>query len=89
MDKQKLREQLEELHAELLQVESVDDNDRDLLQRLTQDVQLILEREDHQTEHYGHLSDRLAEAIAQLEASHPKTTTMMREAMARLALLGI
>ena len=46
MDKEQLRAQLEQLHAELQQVGSVDDNDRETLQKLARDIQGLLERED-------------------------------------------
>lgn len=88
MDKQKLRAQLEELHAELQRVESFNDDDRTMLQRLAKDVREILEREDDH-EHYGHLSDRLREAIAQIEASHPAATRLMRQVIDQLAYMGI
>lgn len=89
MDKQTLRGQLEELHAELQQVESLDVNEREMLQNLARDVQEALRREDDSTQHYSSLGDRLREVIAQVEASHPQTTLLMRQVIDQLAYLGI
>jgi hypothetical protein len=89
MDTQKLREQLEELHAELQRGESLNDDDRKLLQNLANDVRDALARGDEQTEHYGGLSERLKEALAQVEASHPNATLLMRQVIDQLAFMGI
>ena len=89
MDKQTLRGRLEELHAELQQVESVDVNERELLQNLASDVQEVLRREDDRPQHYSGLGARLKEAVAQLEASHPRATLLMREVIDQLAFMGI
>ena len=89
MDKQTLREQLRELHAELQQVESLDGNEREMLQSLATDVQEILRREDDRTQHYSSLGDRLREVVAQVEASHPRATMLMRQVIDQLAYLGI
>lgn len=89
MDKNKLHGQLEELHAELQQVESVDDSDREMLERLTNDIRDVLERKDDQGEHYNQLSGRLREAMARLEASHPKATRLMTQVIDHLSYMGI
>ena len=89
MDKQSLRGQLAELHAELQQVESLDVNEREMLQNLARDVQEALSREDDSTQHYSSLGDRLREAVAQVEASHSRATLLMRQVIDQLAYLGI
>jgi hypothetical protein len=89
MDKQTLRAQLQELHAELQQVESLDVNEREMLQNLARDVQDILRREDDRTQHYSSLGDQLREVVAQVEASHPRVTMLMRQVIDHLAYLGI
>ena len=89
MDKQNLRRHLEQLHAELQQVESPNSNDREMLQKLAVDIRKILERKESQTHHYGGLSERMTEAIAQLEASHPKATLLMRQVIDQLAYMGV
>jgi phosphoglycerate-specific signal transduction histidine kinase len=89
MDKQKLREQLQELHAELQQVESLDVSERETLQGLANDVREILRRGDDRTQHYSSLGDQLREVVAQVEASHPRVTMLMRQVIDQLAYLGI
>jgi hypothetical protein len=89
MDKQTLRRQLQELHAELQQVESLDVNEREMLQNLATDVQEILRREDDRIQHYSSLGDQLREAVAQVEASHPRATLLMRQVIDQLAYMGI
>ncbi|MCM3869542.1 MAG: DUF4404 family protein [Pyrinomonadaceae bacterium] len=89
MDKQTLRAQLKELHAELQQVESLDVNEREMLENLARDVQEILHRDDDRTQHYSSLGDQLKEVVAQVEASHPRATLLMRQVIDQLAYLGI
>jgi peptidoglycan hydrolase CwlO-like protein len=89
MDKQQLREQLEKLHAELQDVESLNDKDRALLQNLASDVREVLNREDEHTEHYNSLGERLKETVAEIEASHPRITLLMRQIIDQLAFMGI
>jgi hypothetical protein len=89
MDKQKLREQLQELHAELQQVDSLDVTERELLQNLARDVHEILQKEDDRTQHYSSLGEQLREVVAQVEASHPRVTLLMRQVIDQLAYLGI
>lgn len=89
MDKEQLRGQLEQLHAELQKVESLDAHERELLLNLARDVQDLLDREGDDTEPYRGLGGRLSEAVAQLEAAHPRTTMLMRQVIDQLAYLGI
>jgi len=89
MDKQQLKGHLEELHAELQQVDSPDADQREILQSVARDVKEVLAKEGDQPQHYSGLSERLSEAVAQLEASHPRTTILMRQVIDKLAYLGI
>jgi hypothetical protein len=89
MDKQQLREQLEQLHAELQQVDVLDDNEREMLQRLTRDIKEVLERKEEHPQHYSGLGERLKESVAQLEATHPRTTMLMQQVIDQLAFMGI
>ena len=89
MDKHQLREQLERLHAELAQVRTLDRTEAEMLQHLAEDIQEVLEREENHPQHYRGLGDRLKEGVARLEASHPRATEAMRQAIDQLAYLGI
>jgi Domain of unknown function (DUF4404) len=89
MDKQKLHRDLERLHTELQQVDSADGADREHLQRLAVDIRNLLEQEGSDTSRYRSLGAPLKEAIAKLEASHPRTTILMRQVIDQLAYMGI
>ena len=89
MNNETLREQLEQLHGELNQTETVDARQRELLRTLENDIQELLGREQNQPHHYRGLGERLNEAVAQLEASHPQVTLLMRRAIDSLAYLGV
>lgn len=89
MNKEQLRAHLEQLHAELRQVEEVAGTDRELLQRLERDLRDILGRADTDLQAASGLGDRLRDAIAQLEASHPRITILMRDVIDQLAYMGI
>jgi chromosome segregation ATPase len=89
MDRQELRKQLEQLHAELAQVETPDSTEAAMLQHLASDIREILEREEDHAQHYSGLGERLKEAAARLEASHPRATEVMRQVIDQLAYLGI
>jgi predicted glycosyltransferase len=89
MDKEKLREQLQALHSELQQVETLDAKEREMLQGLARDIQEVLHAEDDRNQPYGPLSDRLRETVAQVEASHPRATMLMRQIIDQLAYMGI
>ena len=89
MEKQLLRERLEQLDAELKQTESLDDNEREVLRRLARDIQEVLGRGDEHLQKYEGLGERLKEAVAQLEASHPAATLRMRQVIDQLSFMGI
>lgn len=88
MDKQQLHEKLQQLHAELDQVEC-SDHQREILQKVASDIQVLLARQDEGAEHYRDLGERLKEAVAQLEAFHPEATLRIRQMIDQLAYLGI
>jgi hypothetical protein len=89
MDNQQLRSQLEQLHAELQQVDVLDDNEREMLRSLEREIRETLERGEEHPQHYSGLDERLRGAVVQLEASHPRTTMLMRQVIDQLAFMGI
>ena len=90
MDKQQLHTRLELLHDELQQIESVDDNERQILQKVMSDITKLVE--EGETDHH-HVYDRLGEALRQgielFEASHPRATMLMGQVVDALAKMGI
>ena len=89
MDKQQLHEKLEQLHAELDQVECPDSNQQEILQKVASDIQDLLAHQEEGKKHYLDLGERLKEVVVQLEASHPEATLRMRQVIDQLAYMGI
>lgn len=90
MDREQLRERLEQLRAELQQVASVDDKDRALLERLDADIHELLESgEDDHPRRYTGVGEGLREAVERFEASHPDLTMTMGQLAEMLARMGI
>lgn len=89
MKNEELRSQLEKLHNELHQSPALDLEQRELLQTVADEIQVLLKRNEIQRHHYTSLSERLNDAVAKLEASHPQITLLMRQTIDSLAYLGI
>ncbi|MFY9555158.1 MAG: DUF4404 family protein [Blastocatellia bacterium] len=90
MDKEQLRIRLEQLHSELQGIDSVDENERQLLQKLTSDIRKLVEAKDSSEEHgYSLLGEGLKEGIERFEASHPRATMLMGQLIDALAKMGI
>lgn len=89
MKNEELRSQLEKLRNELHWSPALDLKQRELLQTLVDEIQVLLKRDEIQRHHYTTLSERLNDAVAELEASHPQITLLMRQMIDSLAYLGI
>jgi hypothetical protein len=89
MNRDQLREQLEHLQAELRQADALDPQQRELLRTRANDIEQLLKRDEIKPHQYRSLGERLNEDLAQLEASHPQITLLMRRAIDSLAYLGI
>ena len=89
MKNEELRSQLEKLHNELHQSPALDLEQRELLQTVADEIQVLLKRDEIQRHHYTSLSERLNDAVTKLEASHPQITLLMRQTIDSLAYLGI
>lgn len=89
MNKEQMREQLEHLRAELQQADALDPEQRELLLTRANDIEQLLKRDEIEPHQYRGLGERLKEDLAQLEASHPQITLLMRRAIDSLAYLGI
>ena len=89
MKNEELHSQLAKLHNELHQTRDLDSQQRELLQTLADEIQALLKRDEIQRHHYTGLSERLNDAVAELEASHPQITLLMRQTIDSLAYLGI
>lgn len=89
MNIEELRTQLAKLHDELHHAGPLDLQQRELLKTLADEIQALLKRDEIQRHHYTSLSERLNDAVAELEASHPQITLLMRQTIDSLAYLGI
>jgi hypothetical protein len=92
MDKQQLHNRLEQLHSELQQIESVDENERQILQKLMSDIKKLVQAGDGDQHHehvYERLGEGLREGIERFEASHPRATMLMGQLVDALAKMGI
>lgn len=90
MNKQELHNRLEQLHGELQQIESVDEGEQHLLQSLMSDIKKLLEAgESDNLPESDRLGEGLKEGIELFEASHPRATMLMGQAIDALAKMGI
>lgn len=87
---QQLQERLKQLHADLQQVESVDDESRAILEKLEGDIhELIGSAEDERRGRYKGFGEGLRESIERFEASHPDLALTMGQLADMLAKIGI
>ncbi len=89
MDHQKLRSDLRKLHGELRRIKSLDDEEQRMLRLLEADIEELLTREGDNLKPDPDARQRISEALARVEASHPRVTLLMRQMVDSLAYLGI
>lgn len=89
MDQQKLRGDLQKLHRELRVIESLDEEEQKMLRVLVSDIEELLAKDDDNLKPDQDSRQRLSETLAQVEASHPRVTLLMRQMVDSLAYLGI
>lgn len=89
MDKQKFQEILRQLHEAIETGEEFDEDSRQLLEHLADDIQQALYSRSQATEHTLPLAKRLELAIQRYEASHPALTRNLAEILEILSGAGI
>lgn len=90
MEQQKLREQLEALHRELEQVESIDAATADALGSLRDDIRKLVDNEAAEAIHEDDsLVERLSEAVSDFEEDHPKLSMTIQYVLDTLARMGL
>jgi chromosome segregation ATPase len=90
MSKQDLEQKLQELQSQLQQIELVDENKRQTIEKLMVDIQELLEQEEEKgTQKHKRLSEGLRESIIQFEATHPTATMLMGQTIDILVQMGI
>ncbi len=90
MEKEKLLEMLETLHADLSKADKVDPEAEQLLRTVTGDIQRLLDekQESPQTDSNS-LSGQLNSMVLSWEAEHPEIARLLEQAAAALGNLGI
>jgi Domain of unknown function (DUF4404) len=90
MNKVELHQQLERLHEQLQQIDSVDERGQQLLQTLMSDIEKLINAGERDRED---VSDRLGEGLKDgielFEASHPQATMLMAQVVDALQKMGI
>ena len=90
MDKVEFHHQLEELHEELQQIDSVDARGQQLLETLMSDIEKLINAGERDQEYVSHrLGEGLKDGIELFEASHPRTTMLMGQVIDALSKMGI
>ena len=90
MTDQKLRKQLERLHAEIEKVDKVDEQGRKLLKDLDGHIRELLRRsEDPGSTTRPDLTRGLENAIRHFEVTHPALTTALSDLLTALSNAGI
>ena len=89
MNHTELHQDLTRLHTELKEIRSLDQPELEMLRRLEADIEEVLARGDNREQSYGGLGDQISQVMARLEASHPRTTLLMRRVIDSLAYLGV
>jgi len=84
-----LRNQLETLHSELNQTQSVDDDSRALLVALLIDISRLLDTSQASWDEDHSLVERLDVIAVQFEAEHPALGAAIRRIIDTLAKAGI
>ena len=90
MEDPKLREQLEQLQAEIRQTKSVDEEGKSLLRTLDSDIHDLLSRsEDEPATVKPSFIQSLQESLKHFEVSHPTLTTQISNLLDTLSNAGI
>ena len=88
MQKEQLKNKLQQLHIELQQTESVDEKSKVLLEKLEKDIQQVLDRSDDDS-WYSDLFDKLEDEVGDLEETHPSIFSAIKNITTTLSNIGI
>jgi hypothetical protein len=90
MENKDLRKLLDQLHEEINNANSVDDQGRELLRDLDGDIRALLERSEGISEQtQSNLIQSLQSAIDQFEVTHPDLTMAISRLLESLSNVGI
>ncbi|HSN71917.1 MAG TPA: DUF4404 family protein [Steroidobacteraceae bacterium] len=84
-----LHRTLRSLHEELTSTRAVDDESRELLVTVMQDIARVLDRSQQETADTGSLKEQLETVAVQFESEHPRLSSAVRQVVDALAKAGI
>lgn len=86
MPRETLQRNLDRLHKELADTKSLDDETRELLAQVAQDIECVLADD---VEDGTHIGARVQSAALKFEAEHPNLSRALSEVTDALAKLGV
>jgi hypothetical protein len=89
MEKDELQRLIAQLHERLNSADTVDEQSRVLLQKLTQDIQNMASRSAPPTDERESATSQLEEVALKFEAEHPKLSMALGELADALGKIGI
>ncbi len=89
MEKERLQRLVASLHEELSSSDTVDEESRALLQKLTQDIQNLSTGAGAVEQHKESTTNQLEEAAMKFETEHPKLSMVLTEIVDALGKVGI
>lgn len=89
MNRQQLQDSLQKLHSELQRIDSIDADQRQVLESLIGDINKLINAGAQTDSDTEQVTERLRDGIALFEASHPQATLLMGQVIDALAKLGI
>lgn len=87
MPRDTLKQQLTQLHDELATGESFDPETRELLSRVSRDIERVLDEDDDVDN--ASIVDRVESTALEFEVSHPRLARFLSEITDTLAKLGV
>ena len=89
-DTPQLKEHLENLHTELLNTKTIDNDTKILLTEIREDVQTLLSHEgEFSSEHHATTKERMEESARLFDVSHPQLAATLRTVVHTLNNMGI
>lgn len=89
MDQKELSSLLQQLDRELRATDRIDPGNRELVQRLSEDIRPLLAGKNATSEHYRGLRERLAEAVTGFETEHPKVASAIENVIDTLVRMNL
>jgi hypothetical protein len=90
MDNKKSRELLQQLHDEIKNTQTVDEEGSELLRDLDGDIHALLDRSEEQlVQVHPSVIQRLESALSHFEVTHPELTTLISKVVESLSNAGV